>query len=238
MHSVIAISENTVANRLVSALPQRDRRHLLAAFESVDLTIGDELCEPGQQIRHAYFPLEGFISLVISVDGRANLELDLIGNEGMFGSSLLLGVSVSPLRALVQGSGSALRISPASLRHELGRSDALRNMLNRYIYVSLVHLAEVAACNSFHALNARLVRWILMTHDRAHSDCFHLTHEFLAQMLGVRRVGVTNAAGALQKRGLVSYSRGNIKVLDRAGLESSTCSCYQTAKNTYEQVLG
>lgn len=200
--------------------------------------MGDVLCESGERIRHAYFPLEGFISMVLTVDGHANLELDLIGNEGMFGSSLALGVTVSPLRALVQGSGTALRIRPASLRHELERSIALRNALDRYVYVSLAQFAQVAACNSFHALDARLVRWLLMTHDRAHSDEFHLTHEFLAQMLGVRRVGITNAASALQKHGLVSYSRGNIKVLDRAGLEAASCSCYQTARNTYEQVLG
>ena len=238
MHSAIAIARSPVVNHLVAAIPQRDRQRLLAAFESVDLTIGDELCEAGQPIRHVYFPLEGFISLMLSIDGRANLELALIGNEGMFGSPLILGVSVSPLRALVQGSGSALRISPAALRHELERSAALRITLNRYVYVSLAQLAQVAACNSFHALNERLVRWILMTHDRAHSDEFHLTHEFLAQMLGVRRVGVTNAAGALQRRGLVSYSRGEIRVLDRAGLEAATCSCYQADRNTYEQILG
>ena len=227
-----------VVNRLVAALPQRDRLRLLAACETVDLTIGEVLCEPGEQIRHAYFPLDGFISMLLTVDGHANLELDLIGNEGMFGSPLTLGVTVSPLRALVQGSGSALRISPTSLHHELTRSVPLRSALHRYVYVSLAQLAQVAACNSFHALDARLVRWLLMTHDRAHSDEFHLTHEFLAQMLGVRRVGVTNAASALQKNGLVSYSRGNIRVLDRAGLEAATCSCYQAAKKTYEQVLG
>lgn len=248
MHSEIAnirspvvrspVVRSPVVNRLLAALPQRDRQRLLAASETVELTIGDILCEPGEQIRHAYFPLDGFISLLLTVDGHANLELDLIGNEGMFGGTLALGVSASPLRALVQGSGTALRLSPASLRLELQRSAALKDTLHRYLYVSLVQLAQVAACNSFHALDARLVRWLLMTHDRAHSDEFHLTHEFLAQMLGVRRVGVTNAAGELQKRRLVSYSRGNIKVLDRAGLEAATCSCYQTARNAYEQVLG
>ena len=131
MHSVIAIARNPVVNRLLATLPQRDRRRLLAAAESVELTIGDELCEAGQPIRHAYFPLEGFISLLLAVDGHANLELDIIGNEGMFGSPLILGVSVSPFRALVQGSGSAQRIRPAALLQELARSPALRNTLNR-----------------------------------------------------------------------------------------------------------
>lgn len=238
MPSEIAIAHNPVVNRLLAALPQRDRQRLLAACETVDLTVGEVLCESGEQIRHAYFPLDGFISMLLTVDGHANLELGLVGNEGMFGSPLTLGVTVSPLRALVQGSGSALRISPAALGLELQRSVALRSALHRYVYVSLAQLAQGAACNSFHALDARLVRWLLMTHDRAHSDDFHLTHEFLAQMLGVRRVGVTNAATALQKNGLVSYSRGNIRVLDRAGLEAASCSCYQAALHTYEQVLG
>ena len=227
-----------VVNRLVAALPQRDRQHLLAACTKVDLTTGDVLCEPGEPIRHAYFPLDGFISLLTTVNGHADLEIDLVGNEGMFGSPLTLGVAVSPLRALVQGSGSALRIGQASLRQELRRSAALRSALGRYVYVSLAHLAQMAACNSFHALDTRLVRWLLMTHDRAHSDEFHLTHEFLAQMLGVRRVSVTNAASALQKRKLLSYSRGNIKVLDRSGLEAASCSCYQEDRNVYERVLG
>ncbi len=243
MQSEIAIARSPlvhspVVNRLLAVLPQRDRQRLLAACETVDLAVGDVLCESGEQIRHAYFPLDGFISLLLTVDGHANLEVDLIGNEGMFGIPLTLGVTVSPLRALVQGSGSALRISPASLRQELERSVALRGALDRYVYVSLAQLAQGAACNSFHALDARLVRWLLMTHDRAHSDDFHLTHEFLAQMLGVRRVGVTNAASALQKNGLVSYSRGNIRVLDRARLEAASCSCYRAARNTYQQVLG
>ena len=238
MRTEIATIRSPVVNRLVAALPRRDRQRLLAACATVNLTIGDVLCEPGEPIRHAYFPLEGFISLLLTVEGHANLELDLVGNEGMFGSPLTLGVAVSPLRALVQGSGSALRISPAALRRELRRSAALRNALGRYVYVSLVQLAQVAACNSFHELDARLVRWLLMTHDRAHSDEFHLTHEFLAQMLGVRRVGVTNAASALQKRRLLSYSRGNIRVLNRSGLEAASCSCYRDARNVYERVLG
>lgn len=238
MPTRIATIRSPVVNRLVASLPRRDRQRLLAACVNVDLTMGDVLCESGEPIRHAYFPLNGFISMLLTVEGHANLELDLVGNEGMFGSPIILGVAVSPLRALVQGSGSALRISPAGLRRELRRSAALRNALGRYVYVSLAQLAQVAACNSFHELDARLVRWLLMTHDRAHSDEFHLTHEFLAQMLGVRRVGVTNAASALQKRKLLSYSRGNIRVLNRSGLEAASCSCYRDARNVYERVLG
>jgi len=234
----LAIDRSPVVNRLVTALPRRDRQRLLAACAPVELTVGDVLCEPGGRIRHAYFPLDGFISLLLPVNGHASLEVELVGNEGMFGIPLTLGIEVSPLRALVQGSGQALRISPTALRRELGHSVALRGALNRYVYVLLAQLAQAAACNSFHALDVRLVRWLLMTHDRAHSNELHLTHEFLAQMLGVRRVGVTNAAGVLQKRKLVSYNRGNIKVLDRARLEDASCGCYQAAKDTYEDVLG
>jgi CRP-like cAMP-binding protein len=234
----ITFGSGRVANRLVAALPRRDRQHLLAACTQVEITFGDVLCEAGERLRHVYLPLDGFVSLLIPVDGHASLEIELVGNEGMFGVPLALGIEISPLRALVQGSGAALRIGAASLRRELEHSAALRRSLNRYIYVLLVQLAQAAACNSFHPLDARLVRWLLMTHDRAHSDRFHLTHEFLAQMLGVRRVGVTNAAGSLQKRKLVSYSRGDIKVLDRAGLEAASCGCYQAAKDTYDHVLG
>jgi CRP-like cAMP-binding protein len=225
-------------NRLVAVLPRRDRQRLLAACVTVDLTMGDVLCESGEPIRHAYFPLDSFIAVLLTVDDHANLGLDLIGNEGMFGIPLALGVRVSPLRAAVQGPGSALRISPASLRQELLQSAALRNALSRYVYVALAQLAQTAACNSFHALDARLVRWLLMTHDRCHSDEFHLTHEFLAQVLGVRRVGVTNAASTLQRQSLVSYRRGNIRVLNRSGLEAVSCSCYRTARNICKPVPG
>jgi CRP-like cAMP-binding protein len=228
----------SVANCLVAALPSRDRRRLLAACEEVELIIGDVLYEPAERIRHVYFPVDGFISLLIPVDGRASLEVELVGDEGLLGVSLALGVDVAPLQALVQGSGAALRISAAAFRRELASSPALRRSINRYIYVLMAQLAQASVCTRFHVLDARLARWLLMTHDRAHSNQFHLTHEFLAQMLGVRRVGITNAAGLLQKRKLVSYSRGDIKILDRRGLEAASCGCYRTARATYERILG
>jgi CRP-like cAMP-binding protein len=156
----------------------------------------------------------------------------------MVGVPLMLGVDVSPLRAVVQGSGTALRMTAASFLREVESSLALRRKLHRYLYVLLTQLAQTAACNRFHVLDARLARWLLMTQDRAHSNEFHLTHEVLAQMLGVRRVGVTNAAGLLQEQKLVRYSRGNITVLDRVGLEAVSCGCYRAVKDTYESILG
>lgn len=226
------------SNRLLASLRRKDHRQMIEACDVVDLCIGDILWEPQCRIRHIYFPLDCSISQLVPVDSRENLELALIGNEGMLGTSLVLGVNSSSLQALVQGSGAALRMSAASFRRELEQRPALRQLLNRYVYVLQAQLALTAACIRFHSLDLRLARWLLMTHDRAGSGSFHLTHKFLAQMLGVRRVGITNAAGKLQKRKLLSYRRGEITILNRAGLQKASCSCYLASKNAYQSVLG
>lgn len=226
------------SNRLLNALPPSDRQRLLAACEPVDLAFSDVLAEAGSPLSHVLFPTGSFVSLVTPVDGHAHLEVGLIGNEGMLGATVALGLDVSPLHAVVQGAGSALRMTTASFRRELERSPALSTMISRYLYVMIGELAQTAACTHFHVVEERLARWLLMTQDRANSSAFHLTHEFLACMLGVRRVGVTHAATSLRNRQLITYRRGDIRILDRDALKAASCSCYAKDKATYARVMG
>lgn len=224
-------------NRLLEMLPRRERRRLSAACDSVELVRGDVLYRPMQRLDRVYFPTAGFVSLIVTIDDSARLEVGLIGDEGAFGVPLVLGVAISGLQAVVQGSGSALCMNAASFTRELARSRPLARVLDRYVFVQLRQLAQLAACTRFHGVEARLARWLLMTHDRAHADAFYLTHELLGSMLGVRRVGITKAAGTLQKRGLIQYSRGNITVLDRRGLMAVSCGCYEADRGSYARVL-
>lgn len=232
------LSRSNPKNHLLTALPDRDRRRLLARCEQVDLRFLEVLCRPGDPIRHIFFPTEGFVSLITPVDGHVDLEVGLVGDEGMVGTAALMGVDASLVRALVQGAGAAWRMESATFHRELKRSAALQRNLNRYLYVTLSQLARTVGCARFHLVESRLARWLLMTCDRAHADEFRITHDFLAYMLGVRRAGVTRAASSLRKLGLIHYSRGKLTILDKRGLEDAACKCYAADKQTYHQVLG
>jgi len=220
-----------IANSLLAALPAKDYQGLLAGFELVTLTYGEVLFEPGEPIRHVYFPNDSLVSLLTTIEGHEALEVGLVGREGMIGISLVLGMDVSSVRALVQGAGTAMRMNVDRFRRQFRKSLPLQGELYRYAHAMLVQARQTAACNRFHEVQGRLARWLLMTHDRARSDQFLLTQKFLADMLGVRRAGVTKAAGRLQQRKLISYSRGKIRMLDRQGLEAASCGCYEAVKS-------
>lgn len=223
-----------VANSLLAALPDEDYQRLLTRLEPATLTFGEMLYHPCEPIRHVYFPTDSLVSLLTQVEGHQALEVGLIGREGMLGIPLALGVSDSPVRALVLGSGIALRMTSGHFRNELHKSPLLQREVYRYTYELMVQMAQTAACNRFHLVEARLARWLLMTRDRMRSDQFYLTQDLLANMLGVRRVGVTKAAGALRQRMLISYNRGEISILDGDGLEAAACQCYQIVKDMHD----
>jgi CRP-like cAMP-binding protein len=221
------------ANSLLAALPGNGYRQLLARLEPVTLTFGEVLYRPGELIEYVYFPTDALVSLLTQAEGHQALEVGLVGREGMLGIPLALGVSYSPARALVLGTGKALRMTAADFRNEFHHNEHLQREVYRYTYELMVQTTQTAACNRFHRVEARLARWLLMTRDRVGSNQFHLTQDLLANMLGVRRVGVTNAAGALRQRNLINYNRGEISILDGDGLEAAACQCYQIVKDMH-----
>lgn len=227
----------TTLNQLMEAMPRRDRARLQAACEPVVLVLSAPVCVRGAATAHVYFPTASFISLTCTVDHHPGLEVGMVGNEGMVGAELLLGVRSSPFDALVQGAGAAWRIGTRSFLAELESSKPLRQVLSRYVHVRTMQLARSAGCQRFHEVAPRLARWLLMSQDRAHGSRFAMTHEFLACMLGVRRSGVSTAAALLQKEGLIRYSRGELIVLDRRAMETLACSCYVADRLTYSEVL-
>lgn len=224
-------------NHLLARLQANDRASIVAVGQRVQLALGTVLGEPGQRIRHVYFPEDCLVSLVTGETGKPGLAVALVGREGMLGTHLVLGVGTIPLQALVQSAGGALRVATTPFRRELSRNKGLQQSLSRYVHVLMTQLASATACMRFHPVGPRLARWLLMTQDGARSDDFHVTHECLAHMLGVRRVGITGAAGALQRRGLIRYHRGHITVLDRAGLEAAACDCYASDRHIYRMTL-
>ncbi len=225
-------------NHLLELLPAADRKRFLAQCEAVQVSMGQVLCESGQSLQHAYFPVDGVISLLTQIDQHPSLEVGMVGREGMLGAWVAMGITTSPLQGLVQGSGSSWRIGAVALKAELARSHPLQQLLARYLYVLMAQTNRSAACLRFHMIGPRLARWLLMTQDRAHASDFKVTHEFLALMLGVRRVGITVAASQLQRSGLIHYRRGELSVLDRAGLEAAACTCYAGQRMTYQTQMG
>jgi CRP-like cAMP-binding protein len=222
-----------IQNHLIELLPRAARRTLLAICEPVELALSDRVYAREEVTRYAYFPVNATISLVTPIDGKPVLEVGMVGREGMIGAELVLGVLKAPLYSVVQGPGKAWRVPSRAFRRELAASPALQLCLNRYLYVLMVQLGAAAACLRFHLIGPRLARWLLMMHDRAHADNFYVTQEFLAYMLGVRRVGITAAAGLLQRDGLIEYRRGEMIVLSRRGLEAAACGCYAADQLSY-----
>ena len=225
-------------NRLLAQLPEATQRHLLKRCESVELRVGATLSKVGEPLQHVYFPISGFASLVAALNGGAQVDVGVVGNEGMVGIPLILGVPLALQTATVRCSGTAWRISAKEFREELAHSEGLRRRLSLYVYVCMAQLTQSAACTRYHTLEARLARWLLLARDRLSSDSFCLTHELLAYMLGVRRAGVSGAASSLRELDLIHYTRGSIVVLNHAGLERAACECYHRANDSYREVLG
>ncbi|MEA2204719.1 MAG: hypothetical protein QOE77_1495 [Blastocatellia bacterium] len=226
------------ANRLLAALPPKEFQRLRPKLELVTLTFGEILYNAGQNITHVHFPNDSIVSLLSVVGERSSLEVGIVGNEGMAGLSVFMGVDISRTQALVQGTGTAMRMRSEELSNESNQLGPLHRLLHRYSHSLMTQISQSAACNRFHTVNTRLARWMLMTHDRMGEDTFQLTQNFMSNMLGVRREGVSKAAGELQKQKLISYSRGVISVLDRAGLENAACKCYQIIRDESDSFLG
>ncbi len=215
-----------VENRLLAALPPKEYQRLLPELEHVVLDFGKILYEPGDTVRHVYFPNDSIISLLSTVAKRSTLEVGIVGNDGMAGISVFMGVDISRTRALVQGPGTAARMKSAALRKESRQQGMLSQLLQRYSHSLLTQISQSAACNRFHNVDARLARWLLMTHDRVRSDEFRMTQQFMSDMVGVRREGINKSVGVLQRSKLISSSRNSITILNRRRLESVSCVCY------------
>jgi len=228
----------TPVNRLLALLPSRDRARLRPHLKPVALTYRQSLYRANKPIEYIYFIESGVGSLVNTMKNGDAAEVGTIGNEGVVGLPLLLGDDRAPTCVYVQVPGSGLKMKAALFQKELARSSSLRAVMHRYAHAFFNQVAQSAACNHYHSLEQRCCRWLLMTHDRMHSDSFLLTQEFLAMMLGVQRTGVTAAAGALQRAGLIRYVRGNVTVIDRRGLERRACECYEVSKREFDRLLG
>lgn len=223
-------------NHLLASIPNTEFKLLHAKLERVSLVYNESIYNPSDTIRQVYFPDSGIISLLSAVDVDSTLEVGIVGNEGLAGLPVFHGVSVSSNLAVVQGAGHAHRISVADFRNACKPGKKLPQYIQRFVHSLLTQISQSAVCNRYHLIEARLARWLLMTHDRMHADEFQITQEFLSNMLGVRREAVNRAAGHLQKQDLISYSRGHLTVNNRKGLEKAACPCYKIIKKEYETI--
>jgi CRP-like cAMP-binding protein len=235
---MLGAKQPSVRNRVLAGLPRKDYRKLLLVLEPVNLAFGQVLYESQARIPYVYFPNDCFVSMLTGVDGDRSAEVGLIGSEGMIGLPVALGIAVSPFRAVVQGGGMAMRMKIADFRREFSQSAALKRELFVFAHLLMIQIAQTAACNRFHSVTKRMARWMLMTSDRVNSTEFRITQEFLALMLGVRRVSVSMAACGLRERKLIGYRRGTFTILNHRGLVAATCGCYKTVKEVYARAQG
>lgn len=230
------VPEATRSNRLLAALPDAERERLAPHMELVSLPLSEVVFRPHETIRYAYFPTTSIVSLLTELEDGSGLEVGLVGREGMVGISVILGGDETKV-ATVQAEGEALRMRAEAARDEFNTGGALQGLLLRYTHALMSQISQTVVCNARHHIPGRLARWLLMYHDRIERDEFSLTHEFMAHMLGVRRAGISEAAEDLQARGLISYQRGTVRIIDRAGLEAFVCECYPVVKERFDNFL-
>jgi len=225
------------ANRLLAALADADYVRIGPHLELAPLALGKVLYEPGVRMRHVYFPTTSIVSLLYVMADGASAEIAVVGNEGVVGISLFMGGETTPSRAVVQSAGECYRLKADLLKEEFNRSGPTMHLLLRYTQALITQMAQTAVCNRHHSVDQQLCRWLLLSLDRLPSDELTMTQELMANMLGVRREGVTEAAGKLQDAGLIQYHRGRIKVLDRPGLEARTCECYDVVRRETDRLM-
>ncbi|MGA8706269.1 MAG: Crp/Fnr family transcriptional regulator [Steroidobacteraceae bacterium] len=228
---------NLGANRLLAAVPDPDQAAWLTELEPIDLPLGKVLYEPGGRLPHVYFPTTSIVSLLYVLENGSSAEIAVVGNEGVVGISLFMGGESTPSRAVVQGAGKGLRVKSHVVMAEFNRAGPVLHLLLRYTQALITQMAQTAVCNRHHSLDQQLCRWLLLSLDRLNSSQLVMTQELIANMLGVRREGVTEAAGNLHKAGLIKYRRGRITVLDRTMLERRSCECYAVVKKEYDRLL-
>jgi len=225
------------SNHLLAALPANEWLRWQSELELIDLKLGQVLYESGGKMQHVYFPVDAIVSLLFVLENGASAEIAVVGNEGIVGVSLFMGGETTPSRAVVQSAGKCVRLNAQTLKNEFKNSLPVMHLLLRYTQALLTQMTQTAVCNRHHSLDQQLCRWLLLSMDRLTGSHLIMTQELIANMLGVRREGVTEAAGRLQKAGLISYARGKIDVIDRAGLEARTCECYGVVKKEYDRLL-